>query len=157
MICLMRVDDRLIHGQVQTSWISISEAKNVMVVDNGVRNDDIAKQVLKFALPVGMKLKVCDVDEAAAFWEKAKASPNNIMVLFKTIVTVHELVKKGIELKELMVGPVSYKEGAKEVIHSTYFTEREIKAANALAEQGVSIYFQHTPDQKKEYWKNITI
>ncbi len=157
MICLLRVDDRLIHGQVQTSWISISEAKNVMVVDNEVRNDDIAKQVLKFALPVGMKLKVCNVDEAAAFWEKAIASSNNIMVLFKTIVTVYELVKKGIELKELMVGPVSYKEGAKEVIHSTYFTEEEIKAAHTLAEQGVSIYFQHTPDQKKEYWKNITI
>ncbi|MCR0328990.1 PTS sugar transporter subunit IIB [[Clostridium] innocuum] len=157
MICLMRVDDRLIHGQVQTSWISISEAKNVMVVDNDVRNDDIAKQVLKFALPVGMKLKVCNVDEAVAFWEKAIASPNNIMVLFKTIVTVQELVKKGVKIKELMVGPVSYKEGAIEIIHSTYFTEAEMKAAQALSTQGVSIYFQHTPDQKKEYWKHITI
>lgn len=134
MICFIRVDDRLIHGQVQTSWISLSRAKNILVIDDEVSNDDVAKQILKFATPNGMKLKVLSIADGYDFWEKAQLSNNNIMV---------------------MVGPSSYKDGSKEIIQSTYFSEQEMEDTKKLDELGVNIYFQHTPEQKKIYYRDI--
>lgn len=157
MICFIRVDDRLIHGQVQTSWISLSKAKNILVIDDQVAKDDVAKQILQFATPNGMKLKVLDVDAAVSFWPKAEASSNNIMVLFKSITSLYRLVKQGVDLKEVMIGPASYTEGSKEIIQSTYFREEEIEAAKQLHELGIVLFFQHTPDQKKVYWSELKL
>lgn len=157
MICFVRVDDRLIHGQVQTSWISLSKAKNILVIDDTVASDDVAKQILQFATPNGMKLKVLNVEEAITFWPKAMASANNIMVLFKTIKSVERFAKAGISLPEIMIGPSSYREGSKEIIQSTYFKDDEIEAAKHLHAFGVTLFFQHTPDQKKVYWTELKL
>lgn len=157
MICFVRVDDRLIHGQVQTSWISLSKAKNVLVIDDGVAKDDVAKQILQFATPHGMKLKVLDVDTAYNFWKKAEASSNNIMVLFKNIISLYRLVEKGIQIQEVMIGPSSYTEGSTEIIQSTYFRDEQIEAAKKLHTMGVTLFFQHTPDQKKVYWSELNL
>ena len=157
MICFQRVDDRLIHGQVQTSWIALSRAQNVLVIDDKVRNDAMAIQILEFAIPKGMKLKVLNIDEGVAFWEKAIASKNRIMVLFKSIHTVRCLAEKGVAFESIMVGPSSYKEGSKEIIQSTYFSDEEIEDAKVLDALGVELFFQHTPEQKKIYWKEIGI
>lgn len=155
MICFIRVDDRLIHGQVQTSWISLSRAKNILVIDDDVSNDDVAKQILKFATPNGMKLKVLSIAEGYDFWQKAQLSSNNIMVLFKTISSVYKLAKMGVKFDEVMVGPSSYKERSIEIIQSTYFSEQEIEDTKKLDELGVKIFFQHTPEQKKIYYQDI--
>ncbi len=155
MICLYRIDDRLIHGQVQTNWIQICHAKNILVIDDKVSNDEISCQILRFATPENMKLKILNVEEAVKFWEKAVNSKNNILVLSKTIVTCQKLVEKGIKLNEIMIGPVSCKDNAKEIVRGSYFSEEEIQAANYLQAKGVSIVFQQTPDEKRIYWKDI--
>lgn len=157
MICLMRVDDRLIHGQVQTNWIQISGAKNIMVIDDKVKNDEIACQILRFAVPGNMKLKIMSIDEAVAFWPKAQASANNIMVLFKSICTCSKLQERGISFDRILMGPVSCKPHTTEIVNGTYFTDEEIKAAHALSQQGVEICFQQTPDVKKEYWHKMNV
>lgn len=157
MICFIRVDDRLIHGQVQTSWISLSGAKNILVIDDAVAKDDMAIQILKFATPSGMKLKVLNVEEGYAFWNKAQASPNKIMVLMKSIHTVYRLAQMGITFEEVMVGPSSYKEGSTEIIQSTYFTKQEMEDVEKLHQDCVSVFFQHTPEQKKVFYKDLKI
>lgn len=155
MISLVRVDDRLIHGQVQTNWIQIARARSILIIDDNVRNDEIACQVLRFALPATLKMKILNVEEACAFWTKAVQSPNKILVLFKTINSCAKMQKKGVLFKSILIGPVCNKVGAKEIVSGTYFTEEEIQDAKNLSEKGVEIFFQQTPDIKKEKWKDI--
>lgn len=155
MISLIRVDDRLIHGQVQTVWIGATGAKNIMVIDDETKKDEIACQVLKFALPSGMKLKILSVDEAVEVWQKAIDSPNNIMVLFKSIKHVWTFHQKGGVFDSILVGPTCGKANTTEIVNGTYFTPEEIEAANALDKQGVDIAFQQTLDVKKVHWKNV--
>lgn len=157
MICFLRVDDRLIHGQVQTSWISLSQAKNILVIDDHVSKDAMAIQILEFAAPKGMKLKVLNVEDGFAFWAKAIASKNRIMVLFKSIHTVRRLAEMGIQFESVMIGPSSYKEGSKEIIQSTYFSADEVEDATRLHSMNVELFFQHTPEQKKIFWKDISL
>ena len=59
MIKAYRVDDRLIHGQVQTQWLAHYRANRVIIVDDQVIRDNIAMQILKLAKPTGPNL--CDL------------------------------------------------------------------------------------------------
>ena len=35
----VRVDDRLIHGQVVTQWVNVFKAQHIVVIDNNVAKD----------------------------------------------------------------------------------------------------------------------
>ena len=50
-IVLIRVDDRLVHGQVMTSWCKATNANKIMVVDDGVAAEPLMKTVLKGVVP----------------------------------------------------------------------------------------------------------
>ena len=56
MIKAFRADDRLIHGQVQTQWISTYGVNRVMIIDSNVVRDPINVQILKLAKPAGIDL-----------------------------------------------------------------------------------------------------
>ena len=41
----VRVDDRLIHGQVVTQWVKVFKAQKIVVIDNNVAKDKMQKNV----------------------------------------------------------------------------------------------------------------
>ncbi len=55
-IVLVRIDDRLIHGQVMTSWLNYTSANKIMIIDDEVANDAFMKSVLKTCVPANVKL-----------------------------------------------------------------------------------------------------
>ena len=46
-IVLTRIDDRLIHGQVMTSWLNYTSATKIMVVDDRSAQDPFFKDSIK--------------------------------------------------------------------------------------------------------------
>lgn len=88
MIKAFRADDRLIHGQVQTQWISTYGVNRVMIIDSNVVRDPINVQILKLAKPAGIDLVICDEEKAMNLIAKDAAQPAaRTFVIFKTIET----------------------------------------------------------------------
>lgn len=65
-VCAIRIDERLIHGQVATLWQGAWNCNRIMVIDSKSANDPILKSVLKIACPTGVKLSVLEAEKAAA-------------------------------------------------------------------------------------------
>ena len=156
MITLYRVDDRLIHGQVQTKWISTAGAKKIIVVDDKTSKDPVALQILKIAAPVNIGLEVCNEVTGLERIRQEEESPAKVMVLFKSILTAKHLIEQGLEMKEINVGPVSAKPNARMIVKNTYFIPEEIEAANFIAGKGVKVFFQLVPDDSKEEWVSVS-
>ena len=62
-IAMVRIDDRLIHGQVMTSWLNFLGANKIMVIDDGVAVDPLVKNILKSCIPANIKLAVFTEDD----------------------------------------------------------------------------------------------
>ena len=62
----VRIDDRLIHGQVAAVWSLVTKASRIMVVDDLVVKDPVNKEALKMACPQQCKLSILTVAKAAA-------------------------------------------------------------------------------------------
>ena len=60
MIKLLRVDERLIHGQVAFAWTNSLKADCILIVNDAVAADKLRSNSLKMAAPAGVKFReVC--------------------------------------------------------------------------------------------------
>lgn len=149
MIAFSRVDDRLIHGQVQTRWISNIRCNKIFIVDDKVAADPFIRNVLLLSIPNNIKLYIFTVDEAIEKISSAKDTSDRVLVLFKTPVSVLRLMKGGMEIKNLNIGPMSSKPNAKYIVKNVYLLDEEINALKELEKSGTNIYFQLVPEDRK--------
>ena len=70
MLKLVRVDERLVHGQVAVGWTSNSGANTILVANDEAQNDKIKAMALDLAKPAGVKLYIRSVDESGSIVEK---------------------------------------------------------------------------------------
>ena len=103
-IVLTRVDDRLVHGQVMTSWVKATGANKIMVVDDGVAQDELMKTVLKGVVPSQVKLGIFSVAKAVDRMVKGFKDTDKVIMLVKTPETVWRMQQAGVEFKTLNIG-----------------------------------------------------
>lgn len=52
----VRIDDRLVHGQVVTTWLKKYDIEQVIIVNDRISEDKTRQSILKISAPVGLKL-----------------------------------------------------------------------------------------------------
>lgn len=145
----VRVDDRLIHGQVVTQWVKVFKAQKIVVIDNHVAKDKMQKNILKFAAPPEMKVSILSVDKAAEIWNKNQFGNLNVFVLFKDVKQIAELNQKGVKFDEITLGNMSIIGERKKIYKSTGFTREEAQTLFDLQKDGVKLFFQTQPTDRK--------
>lgn len=147
---MVRVDDRLIHGQVLTQWVSTINAEKIVVIDDEIAKDKMRKNVLKFAAPAELKISILSAERAVEIWNKNKFGNFNVFVLFKDVKMIRKCKDLGLTLPEISLGQMAVTDERKQVYRSLGLTEEEGEVLCTLEKEGVNLYFQMTPTDKKE-------
>ena len=151
MICFCRIDDRLIHGQVVTTWVNIKKIEQIIVVNDKVAEDKIQKNILNMAAPQGVKVHTFGVEKFADVY-KTTPIKKRTMLLFTNSIDVDRVVELGVDIKELNIGGMRYQEGRKQLTKALSVTPEEEKAFHSLMDKGVDITIQMVPnDEKKKF------
>ena len=146
----VRVDDRLIHGQVVTQWVNVFKAQHIVVIDNNVAKDKMQKSVLKFAAPPDIKVSIFSVDKAVEEWEKNQFGTKNVFVLFRDVKQIAELQEKGVSFEEITIGQMAIINDRKQIYKQVGLSESEAQTLMDIEKTGVKLYFQMQPTDKKE-------
>ncbi len=148
----VRIDGRLIHGQVANLWTTKLNISRIMVVDNDVVNNDIEKSGLKLACPPGVKLSVLSVDKAAANILAGKYDSQRLLIVAKRPEPILGLVEQGVELAELNVGNMSQSPETRSVTRSVNVVDEDIRVFDELHAKGVKLIHQMVPgDTAKDF------
>ena len=123
---LVRVDDRLIHGQIVESWIPNLDIAEVVVVSDELVSDDTRCAIMRFATPDDIDLKIMSVEDAIKYSPAALKSEINILVLFQGLKQVIQLLDGGIKISELNIGGMHYSAGKNQSIGRAIFLVRKI-------------------------------
>ena len=148
-IKLVRVDFRLIHGQVITKWSNIISAKEIVVVNDQLSKDEYMAEIYIMAAPPGMKVNVLSV---SGFVEKAKNgaySTGNILVLFKNIQDAKEAAEHGINFKQVQIGGLGSGNGRTSVVKGISIDLADVDNLTAIQNSGAEVSFQVTPEEQK--------
>lgn len=83
-VVLTRVDERLIHGQVMTSWLKLCNANVILIIDAGSASNAFLKRILFAAAPKDVELQVMNEADAAAYLKEDSPDGEKVLVLSKT-------------------------------------------------------------------------
>lgn len=148
-----RVDDRLIHGQVVLGWRQHLRLEEIWVVDDALAADPFMVDALRLAAPADVSLRLLTAAQAAATLAAPLAW--RTLLLFQEPQTALALVEAGVRLAQLNVGNLAARPGSRRAWQSISLTERQAAALDALAERGVTITFQATPDDLPVPWTQV--
>lgn len=137
MIKEVRLDDRLIHGQVAVSWTRALDLDVLLVVNDQIVNDPMRKNALKLGVPAGVKYGFRSVDEGIKFLNSPESQKYKIMVLVNNPIDAAR-VMKGIQgVKRLTIGGV--RKDAPYITESLNLDKEDIEALNSLIELGIKV------------------
>ncbi|MEO1771675.1 PTS sugar transporter subunit IIB [Candidatus Enterococcus ferrettii] len=152
-IRLARVDDRLIHGQVMTSWLQYTGARHIVIIDDETANDDFTKTIIGMAVPNGIRLDVFTIAEATDYLLANEY--NDLILLVKSPMTFLQLIERGVVLEEIIVGGMGANAERKTFYKNISASENEKMVLQKLIETGVEVRIQVIPDQKSVLVKNL--
>ena len=147
-ITAVRIDGRLVHGQVANLSTPSLGVSRIMVVDNKVSENAIEKSGLRMATPAGTKLSVLSVDTAAEHILAGRYDSQKLFLVVKKPETLLELLEKGVELPEINVGNMSQTDETKHVNKSINVTDHDIDIFKQISAKGVSITNRMVPGDK---------
>lgn len=93
MIVQIRVDDRLIHGQVSCVWAKHFGTTHMVVANNKASNDEVQKMTLKMATPNGVKVLIRSVDDSIKVFNDPKSKEIKLFVLTDSIQDALKIAK----------------------------------------------------------------
>ena len=153
----MRVDERLIHGQVAMVWSKALKLDGIVVANDDVVNNQMQENALRMAAPNGIKVIMRSLDDSVALLNDHRSATKNLLVLVRTVKDATTLVEKVAHFDRINVGNVGKMvEGDKKKLAPTVLlTPSEEVALKTLTEIFPETDFQMVPTDKKELAKNF--
>ncbi|QZO76051.1 PTS sugar transporter subunit IIB [Helcococcus kunzii] len=153
-IKIINIDDRLIHGQVATTWIKDFGVESVIIVDNKTANDPIQKKIAGLAVP-GVQVVIFSVEKFLKVIKKTTIKKPT-MLLFANPVELLEVKKGGLDFDYVNISGMRFNPNRKRLLKNVSVTDEELVALKELInEQGVNVYTQTTTRDEKINVKDL--
>ena len=139
-IVLIRIDDRLIHGQVVTQWIKDTNGNRILIVDDKLVNDRMMMRILKAA--------VMTVADAETELKQDAVPGENIVILVKVPLVLEALIDAGIPMQKIVLGGMGLTPQRKKFNKNVAATEEEVECMKRIVAKGVPMEFQLVPAER---------
>lgn len=153
MIKLLRVDHRLIHGQVALSWTNTIGADSILVANDTVINDPLQKATLKMACPHNIKVVIKNVKDSIQAIQSGKTDKYKLFIVVGSIEDAYKIIQEVPEITRLNLGGTKAKEGTKNISKAINVTEEEERMLKELAKNNISVEIQQVPTDSITYYK----
>jgi PTS system mannose-specific IIB component len=152
---LVRIDDRLIHGQVIAVWCRHRKFTRIVIVDDGVAADSFMQEVLMLAAPPGLQVDVLSIADGSKDLSQDRPDRGTTMVLMKTPLVAQQIYDAGVHYSELNIGGIGSGPGRKNIFKNIAASKEEIAILKQLMNQGVDITLLTVPGEKSRKFSDL--
>ncbi|MGQ0508008.1 MAG: PTS sugar transporter subunit IIB [Myxococcaceae bacterium] len=143
MISFVRVDNRLIHGQVVEAWLPHLTVKRLVVADDEAASSPLVRAAMGLAVPGGVDVRIEPRDAIPyATWS---ADDVKTLFLFRDVDDVARATSNGLQLQTLNLGNIHYSVGRIKISPSVFLTQQELEELKGLGSTGVSLDVRAVP------------
>jgi mannose/fructose/N-acetylgalactosamine-specific phosphotransferase system component IIB len=148
-LLLVRVDNRLVHGQVLEAWLPAIDAQGILVADDEAARNTLVRSAMSLAIPPRVTFQVLPVAKAAELLRpggQGAPSPRTLLLL-RDVRDAVALARGGVALPKLNLGNVHFASGRKQVSASVYLDAAEMDALESLAAAGTVVEVRAVPNE----------
>jgi len=142
----VRVDNRLIHGQVVEAWVPYIGAHSILVGNDDLAQDELQQEIMSLAIPRAVESAFLHIDQLAGDKRLAGSYREGTLLLFSTCLDVRRAFDKGLRLPVLNVGNLHYATGKRQLSPSVSLGPEDEATLRYLVEQGVELDFRCVPN-----------
>jgi fructoselysine and glucoselysine-specific PTS system IIB component len=155
MIKLVRVDHRLLHGQVAVSWFNSLGANTILVANDAVANDDFRKSAIRLAKPDKAKLVMKSIDDSIKAIKSGATDKYKMLIVVESVADAEKLIKGTQDsIKTLNLGGTKAGENTVNYSKTINLTHEDEEILVQLQQSDVDIYIQQvTNEDRQEFVK----
>jgi len=146
MIALVRVDSRLIHGQVVEAWLPQLDVARVLVADDAAARSPLTRMAMGLAVPSRVAVDVLPLETAD--FRAAEASAERVLLLVREVRGALRARERGVTCGVLNLGNIHFAPGRVQVTPSVFLTVEEVAALRELARAGVQVELRTIPKDR---------
>ena len=134
---LVRIDSRLLHGQVATAWTKSVRPDRIIVVSDNVSKDKLRKNMIIQAAPPGVRANVVPIKKMIEVSKDPRFGATKALVLFENPEDALKAIEGGVDIKTLNIGSMAHSEGKVAVNKVLSLNEKDVETYDKLNEMGI--------------------
>ncbi|WP_294562827.1 PTS sugar transporter subunit IIB [uncultured Traorella sp.] len=154
-IKLVRIDFRLIHGQIVNKWVKITRSNRIIVIDDTLASNDFMKSIYIMAAPPGVEVTVYSHNEAVENYAKDQFGNGDVLVLFKSVNEAVACYNEGFTYSELQIGGLGAGPGRVIAFGPITLDKKDTDELRTLHDRGVRVYFHQVPDEQSAEFEKV--
>jgi len=144
-LVLVRVDCRLIHGQVVETWVPHTGANCLLVANDELAGNPFLRSVMEMAVPQDIHVVFCRVDEVGRSLTEIDRKGEKAILLCATSRDALAIFQCGVRFSTLNIGNLHYAAGKVEIAPSVFFSREDFDAVHCFSHLGVAVTVRSTP------------
>lgn len=149
MVRILRVDYRLLHGQVAFAWVNHFNINAILIANDDVVKNEMRKTALRIAKPASSKLIFKSINDSIEAINSGVTDKYNLLIVVEDIIDAEKMVAKT-SINSLNFGLSLKKDGSKKIANAVYVNDEERVSLENLINNDVEVYLQQSPTDKKE-------
>ena len=154
---ILRIDDRLIHGQVIVGWGSRYPIHTFVVVDDEIAEQEWERNLITMAVPPDKTVEILNTEQGVHYIQQHLTAKPVIMVLISSPFQLQAMANRGLHPMAINVGGLHFKEGRKQFLNYLFLSPKEVSAFQQLIDQGFTFYCQDVPNNPRIDLKKVLL
>jgi PTS system mannose-specific IIB component len=148
-VILVRIDNRLIHGQIIETWLPYTGAQRVFVANDELVHDVLQQEIMSLAIPQTVDSFFVSVEGLSrAVEDNGYGEGHDVIILFSNCSDARRAFDAGFGFDILNVGNVHYSPGKRQVSPSVALSDEDESCLRHLSRKGVELDFRCVPNDQ---------
>ena len=148
MIKSLRVDHRVLHGQVAFSWTSHLGADCILLASDSLLNDELRLTTVKIARPPGIRLVAKNINDSIQAVKSGVTDKYKLFIVTDTIEDAARIARE-CQVKSINLGGTKSAKDKTKLSKAIYVTEHEKEVLKELIKEGIELNIQMIPSEKR--------
>lgn len=149
----LRIDNRLVHGQIVETWLPYLQSRHIVIVNDAVSMDILRQQIIKLALPSRITPHFTSIANVQDVFNTLKNVKEDVFCLVENCQDAQRIVEQGVTIGTVNIGNIHYSSSCYQLSNSIAVTSEDISCFQFFEDRGISLDFRCVPSDTGEVKK----
>ncbi len=145
MIILVRVDDRLLHGQIVCAWVPFIKADALIVASDEAAGDSMASEIMSSCGYKGLNVTVKSIEDVEKDTAVGMNNRSRAILIVGDLKDAMKIYDSGTRFSSLNIGNIHHEENGRMVSPSVIVNKEDDEIIERFADLGVRIDIRDVP------------